>query len=76
MTSKAMIDAAASALHVTESGATARHPFPISIRQFCLVFFSFITFRHPTDFSIFSSRFDATELRLPPPPLTEAKTII
>ena len=38
MTSKAMIDAAASALHVTESSATARHPFPISIRQFSLLF--------------------------------------
>ena len=33
-----MIDAAASALHVTESSATARHPFPISIRQFSLLF--------------------------------------
>ena len=68
MTSKAMIDAAASALHVTESSATARHPFPISIRQFSLLFpfcyeiFFFFRVTRPT------FQLSAAELRLPPNP--------
>ena len=76
MTSKAMIDAAASALHVTESSATARHPFPISIRQFSLLFpfcyeiFFFFRVTRPT------FQRSAAELRLPPPPLTESKTML